>query len=200
MSPFAHPKEKTLKHPWKKVAALCLAAVLCLAPAAQTLNMLWDDLVETAQVLCTILTAVGVPAAVLSHSGGHRASASRLVVPELAACVQTLLAEVPAALERLAALLTSSGLFSERTSQALNGIDWESVLAKLTSVFFHGVTGAVTTAAQVLSSVASAVVSGVVDLVFAIYLLAGKEKLQSQCTEAVILGALCAAASSESRE
>lgn len=210
MSPFAHPKEKTLKHPWKKAAALCLAAVLCLAPAAQTLNMLWDDLVETAprppaargetaQVLCTILTAVGVPAAVLSHSGGHRASASRLVVPELAACVQTLLAEVPAALERLAALLTSSGLFSERTSQALNGIDWESVLAKLTSVFFHGVTGAVTTAAQVLSSVASAVVSGVVDLVFAIYLLAGKEKLQSQCTEAVILGALCAAASSESR-
>lgn len=152
----------------------------------------------------------------------------RLVVPELAACVQMLLAEVPAALERLAALLTSSGLFSERTSQALNGIDWESVLAKLTSVFFHGVTGAVTTAAQVLSSVASAVVSGVVDLVFAIYLLSGKEKLQSQCsrllarylrpkwneklryvlsvlndcfrryvvgqcTEAVILGALCAA-------
>lgn len=150
-------------------------------------------------MLCTILTAVGVPAAVLSHSGGHRASASRLVVPELADCVQTLLAEVPAALERLAALLTSSGLFSERTSQALNGIDWESVLAKLTSVFFHGVTGAVTTAAQVLSSVASAVVSGVVDLVFAIYLLSGKEKLQSQCTEAVILGALCAAASSESR-
>lgn len=111
MSPFAHPKEETLKHPWKKAAALCLAAVLCLAPAAQTLNMLWDDLVETAP-------------------------------------------RPPAA---------------------------------------RGET------AQVLSSMASAVVSGVVDLVFAIYLLAGKEKLQSQCTEAVILGALCAAASSESR-
>lgn len=158
----------------------------------------------------------------------------RLVVPELAACVQMLLAEVPAALERLAALLTSSGLFSDGTSQALAGADWEGILTQLTRAFFHGVTGAVTTAAQVLSSVASAVVSGVVDLVFAIYLLAGKEKLQSQCsrllarylrpkwneklryvlsvlndcfrryvvgqcTEAVILGALCAAASSESR-
>lgn len=152
----------------------------------------------------------------------------RLVVPELAACVQMLAAEVPAALERLAVLVTSSGLFSEGTSQALNGIDWESILARITSVFFSGVTGAVTTAAQVLSSVASAVVNSVVGLVFAIYLLAGKEKLQSQCsrllarylrprwndkvryvlsvlgdcfhryvvgqcTEAVILGALCAA-------
>ena len=122
MSPFAHPKEETLQHPWKKAAALCLAA-----------------------------------------------------------------------------LLTSSGLFSDGTSQALAGADWEGILNKLTRAFFHGVTGAVTTAAQVLSSVASAVVNGVVGLVFAIYLLAGKEKLQSQCTEAVILGALCAAASSESR-
>lgn len=71
MSPFAYPKEETLKHLWKKAAALCQAAVLCLAPVAQTLNMLWDDLEETVprppatwgetvHVLCTILTAVGV--------------------------------------------------------------------------------------------------------------------------------------------
>lgn len=150
----------------------------------------------------------------------------RIVVPEVGKCVTLLLSAVPPMLQDVTEALSKSPLVSENIAKFLQGLDWEAILASTINFLKNGV-GAVTDWAV---SFMGALVSGVADffigLIFAIYLLSGKERLGrqlrslagrylrpgwqrggdhvlrvadncfhryivGQCTEAVILGALC---------
>lgn len=150
----------------------------------------------------------------------------RIVVPEVGKCVALLLSAVPPMLQDVTEALSKSPLVSENIAKFLQGLDWEAILASTINFLKNGV-GAVTDWAV---SFMGALVSGVADffigLIFAIYLLSGKERLGrqlrslagrylrpgwqrggdhvlrvadncfhryivGQCTEAVILGALC---------
>ncbi len=161
------------------------------------------------------LTLVGILAVLL-----------RLVVPEVVACIQLLLAEVPGVLNYLVDLLSKINILPETLESFLNDINWKEAVSKLLNLLYQGVGGTFSFAAGMLTSVVSGAMNLVIGLIFSIYLLMGKDRLRNQlnrlmnqyirprvnnslhylfsvlddcfhryivgqCTEAVILGALC---------
>lgn len=150
-----------------------------------------------------------------------------LVVPELASCVKLLVAEVPKAMNDLTGWLYELEVLPEDLEKALTAIDWEKRLGQIVSVFVSGIGNVTDLLVDTVSKVVSGIVTFFVGLIFAIYLLSGKERLKvqtdlllnrymkqnwyhkmkyvvsvlndsfrryivGQCTEAVILGVLCA--------
>lgn len=103
-----------------------------------------------------------------------------LVVPELVSCVQLLLAEVPGAMETLIEKLDAKELIPENILDTLASVDWKSRLEQMLSVLTAGVGSALGTVIGVVSSVFSGLVTGFLALIFAVYLLTGKEKLCAQ--------------------
>ncbi len=116
-------------------------------------------------MLAAYLTVVLILAAVIA-----------LVVPELVECVGLLLDEVPAAIERLLASVPSDVAIPEAVTDWLDGIDLSSVLSKVLQTLTTGVGGIVNTAAGVISPIANAVIG----LIFSFYFLASKERLLAQ--------------------
>lgn len=149
-----------------------------------------------------------------------------LVVPELIASVQLLLAQVPGVIRSLLDWLESKDIVPADLLAPLANVDWRSRLEQIFSVLTNGVGSILGTAVNVVSSVFSGLVTALFAVIFSIYLLTGKEKLGGQfdrlmqrymkakhytktrhvlsvmndsfhkyivgqCTEALILGALC---------
>jgi predicted PurR-regulated permease PerM len=172
-------------------------------------------------ILLSLLTLAGVLALVVG-----------LVLPELVACVRLLAAELPGALAAGLAWVKNSGLLTSAAYAelfaSLETINWAEAGQKFFRLLLEGVGGAAQAAVSTVSSVISVAATLLIGLIFAIYLLAGKEKLRNQflrlfrrylkpswnskllyllstlddcfrkfivgqCTEAVILGALCMA-------
>jgi len=153
------------------------------------------------------------------------------VLPELARCVEMIIAQLPGALNKAYAWLDERfqvGALLKDMNLSLPGadFDWKSAITSAVSFVMTGVGGAAKVAVTAVSGVFSTVVTLFLALVFAIYLLTGKEKLAGQfvrvsraylgemvtdralyvlrvlddsfhsfivgqCTEALILGALC---------
>ena len=103
-----------------------------------------------------------------------------IVVPELAAAVQLLLAQVPELINRFLAWLQEKNIVPEDILAPLAGIDWKSKMEQILSVLTNGVGNILGTAVNLVSSVFTGVVNLLFALIFAIYLLSGKEKLGSQ--------------------
>jgi len=150
------------------------------------------------------------------------------VVPELTACVELLIAQIPGAVSKAVSWLEANAAIPEEMLSSLQNIDWKSRIEQIISLLTSGVGSVMGTAVNVVSSVFSGIVTALFALIFSIYLLTGKEKLGSQfdrlmrrymkdklynrskyvlsvlndcfhkyivgqCTEALILGALCTA-------
>ena len=153
------------------------------------------------------------------------------VLPELARCVEMIIASLPAALNKAYTWLDERFQLGEMLKEmnlAMPGadFDWKSAITSAVNFVMTGVGGAVGVAVTAVSSVFSTVVTLFLAIVFAIYLLSGKEKLSAQfirlsrtylgdkitdralyvlrvvdesfhsfivgqCTEALILGAMC---------
>lgn len=151
----------------------------------------------------------------------------KLVIPELIACVELLIARIPGAVDYLVKWLDTIDVVPEDILTSLENIDWESKLEQIIRVLSAGVGNVMGNVISMVSTVVSGVVTAFLALVFSIYLLMGKEKLGNQfgrlmkrymkeniyakiryvltvmndcfhkyivgqCTEAVILGVLCA--------
>lgn len=112
----------------------------------------------------------------------------RMIVPELVSCMQLLFRELPGVLDNTLQWLEdnlqiSSYLEGENSLLTMESAgDWQEWLSKLTSVVWSGLGGAMMTAAGIVSSVFSTTVTVVVGFIFALYLLAGKEKIGGQMT------------------
>jgi predicted PurR-regulated permease PerM len=153
------------------------------------------------------------------------------VLPELARCVEMIVAALPGAINKAYAWLDERfqlGTVLADMNLTLPGadFDWKAAITSAVSFVMTGVGGAAKVAVSAVSSVFSTVVTMFLAIVFAIYLLAGKETLAArftrlmrtylgekitsrvlyilrvlddsfhsfivgQCTEALILGALC---------
>lgn len=122
-------------------------------------------------LLCALLTVAGIVALLLW-----------LVLPELAACIRLIVSEVPGALTAVANWLMQTELFadSQWLTDLLGDINWRETLSKVIDVLLSGIGGTVTLAANVFTSVFSAAVNVVLGLIFAVYLLAGRDRLRSQ--------------------
>lgn len=150
----------------------------------------------------------------------------KIVVPELLAAVQ-LLSQVPGVINQFLQWLENKNVVPADLLAPLANIDWRSKMEQIFTVLTTGVGNILGTAVNVVSSVFTGVVNALFAMIFAIYLLTGKEKLGSQfdrlmhrfmkpvfykktknvlyvlndsfhkylvgqCTEALILGILCA--------
>lgn len=153
------------------------------------------------------------------------------VLPELGRCVEMIIASLPPALSKAYAWLDERfqlGALLGEMNLSVPGadFDWKSAITSAVSFVMTGVGGVVGVAASAVSSVFSTLVTLFLGVVFAIYLMAGKETLAAQftrvsrtylgdkvtdkalyvlrvvddsfhafivgqCTEALILGAMC---------
>ena len=107
------------------------------------------------------------------------------VLPELGKCVEMLIASLPGALSKAYAWLDEKfqvGALLKDMNLTLPGsdFDWKSAITNTLNFVMTGVGGAVGVAVTAVSSVASTVVTLFLAIVFAIYLLSGKEKLAAQ--------------------
>lgn len=114
----------------------------------------------------------------------------RMIVPELLSCMQLLFRELPGVLQDAMQWLEDNLQISSWL-EGENGLltmdvdsmgDWQTWVAKLSSFLWSGLGGAMITAAGIVSSVFSTTVTVVVGFIFALYLLAGKEKIGGQLT------------------
>ena len=99
-----------------------------------------------------------------------------LIAPQLGSCFRLIAAELPGFMNTMLDKVEAWGIFSQDTISMLESIDWQSWVGKIVS----GLGDVVTVVASAVTSVFSAIVSGLLALIFAIYLLAGKEKLAVQ--------------------
>lgn len=103
-----------------------------------------------------------------------------LVVPELAACVQLIFAELPGALNWLAVHLEKLAFLPESVTEFLNSINWESGIKQLIELVTSGIGNVMGTVINLVSSVFSGVVTAFLSLIFAVYLLVGRDRISRQ--------------------
>ena len=124
-------------------------------------------------LLAALLTLVALVALVVG-----------LVLPELAACVRLLIAEVPQAITNLVEWMEETGVLAsvmtEDAAASLISIDWQAKAAEVGSALAAGVGGVAQAAMGAVSATVSGLAKFVIGLIFAIYLLAGKEALSNQ--------------------
>ena len=100
-----------------------------------------------------------------------------LIAPQLGSCFRLIAAELPDFMNAMLEKVKTWGIFSQDTIAMLESIDWQSWVGKIVS----GLGDVVSVLASAVTSVFSAIVSGLLALIFAIYLLLGKENLCAQC-------------------
>ncbi len=103
-----------------------------------------------------------------------------LVIPELVSCVQVIISGVPKVVASFTRWCENQGILPETVADALAGIDWKSRMSDIAKVLTAGVGSAANVIVSTLTSVVSGFVTFVMALIFAIYLLLGKEKLKGQ--------------------
>ena len=104
-----------------------------------------------------------------------------LVLPELVDCIELLISQLPGAIESAIAYLATVPFLSEDLIATLSGIDWQSKIGDIFSVVTSGVGSVMGVVIATVSSVFSALATGLLALIFAIYLLLGRDTLQRQC-------------------
>ena len=104
-----------------------------------------------------------------------------LILPELVDCVELLISQLPGAIESAIAYLATIPFLSEEVIDTLSAIDWQSKLGDIMNVVSSGVGNVMNMVISTVSSVFSAIVTGFMALIFSIYLLIGRDRLQSQC-------------------
>lgn len=120
-------------------------------------------------MVLAMLTLVGIVTLIVS-----------LVIPELVSCVKFLIAEIPPAIEELLDNEFVVEVLPATVLAELSQIDWRSSISTIIQVVTSGLGSTVSTIYSAVSSVFSAIVTFFISLIFAIYLLLGKEQLQEQ--------------------
>lgn len=182
-------------HYWSKFAGLAQAvwgaasALIIGCIVAYVLNILMSfyekhyftkiqnpSMTKSRRAICllgAILTLVAVIALVIG-----------LVLPEVANCVRLLASEIPLALDALVEWLEGTGILgkvmTEDAVNALTTIDWQEKIAEMLSVLAAGVGGMAQVAVGAVSATVSTIAKILIGLIFAIYILLGKEKLGNQ--------------------
>lgn len=103
-----------------------------------------------------------------------------LVIPELVSCVSLLISEIPPAVERVLGSDLIRNHLPPSLLTYLDSIDWQQLISNLTNVVLSGIGNAASYLVSAVTSVISGLITAFLSIFFAVYLLAGKERLQSQ--------------------
>ncbi len=104
-----------------------------------------------------------------------------LIIPELISCIGLLISLLPGAFNEGIALLERFNILPEDILNLLESIDWKSKIGEIANVLTSGVGNVMDIVFSTLSSVFSGIVTALIALIFAIYILLGKDKLHNQC-------------------
>lgn len=104
-----------------------------------------------------------------------------LIVPQLVSCVQLVIAKLPGALKTAVAALDNWEVIPENIISLLNSIEWNSKLSQLFDVLTSGIGSVMDIIIATVFSVFSGVITAFIGVIFAVYLLMGKDKLANQC-------------------
>ena len=129
--------------------------------------------VKSRRILCLIFAVLSMLAIV--------ALVVLLVVPQLWDAVALLLSEVPEYMKKAVDWAESLEILPEDIFAMLENIDWKSQVSKIISTVTSGVGSVVGVAVNVVASVFSGVFNALLSVIFALYLLFGKERLGRQC-------------------
>ena len=103
-----------------------------------------------------------------------------LIIPQLVDCVGLIIAELPGFMYDAIDLAEEWGLFSQEVVASLESINWNEQIGSLVGFVTSGIGDVVGLVVSAVSSVFSFLVTALLSLIFAIYLLSGKEELASQ--------------------
>ncbi len=102
------------------------------------------------------------------------------VIPELISCVGFLISEIPPAVDRVLNSELIRDILPEAAITYLDSIDWKQVISNIANVVLSGVGSAATYLVTAVSSVISGLITAFLSIIFAVYLLTSKERLQGQ--------------------
>ncbi len=125
-------------------------------------------------LLLAIISLVAITALVIA-----------LIVPQLVSCVKLIIDLVPDFIADIIAFIDKYDLMSDANLAKIRAIDWESKLGQIFNTVTAGVTGIVNIVISTLSSIFSIITTALFSIIFAIYLLLGKDKLGSQCNRMI---------------
>lgn len=103
-----------------------------------------------------------------------------LIVPQLASCFKLLFSVLPGALDSLVDWLEKFHLLPEDIIEFLDSIDWKSKISQIIGVLTSGLGDVVNVVVNVVSSVFSGIVTAFLSIIFAVYLLLGKDRIGRQ--------------------
>lgn len=131
---------------------------------------------KSRRIVCLIASILTLVAVVVLVIG--------LVLPELVNCVRLLASEIPQAVAALMEWLEENGILAsimtEESLAALASIDWQQKIGQMIQVVAEGVGGVAQVAVGAVSATISGVARFAIGLIFAIYILMGKETLSGQ--------------------
>lgn len=104
----------------------------------------------------------------------------RIVAPELAQCVSLLLSRVPGTLDEISEMLAESRWITDMMGTTLDNVDWEQRINQVAGILLGGFGNMANVAAGVITSMVTTTFNVVIGLIFAIYVLLGKERLARQ--------------------
>jgi len=111
------------------------------------------------------------------------------VLPELLACVTMLVEKLPRYLQQIYKWLEREYNISEYLAAmnltSMENIDWRTTITRAINVVWTGVGGVMGAAVSLVTGVISTLIAAFLAIVFAIYLLMGKEKLSKQLHELI---------------
>ena len=103
-----------------------------------------------------------------------------IILPQLGECFSVIVGGFPGFMNKAVGIISQWGVFSPETMTALNAIDWQSYIGKLVEMVTSGLGGVMDILITAVSSIFSGVVTAFLSIIFAIYLLASKERLSGQ--------------------
>ena len=105
-----------------------------------------------------------------------------LVIPELVACIQLLISQLPGALDWLVDYISSLDFVSKDLVTTLESIDWQSKIGDVFHIVTSGIGSVVDVVVSTLSSLVSGIITLLMSLIFSFYLLLGRKRLAAQST------------------
>lgn len=127
-----------------------------------------SKIIKSRRVVCMLLAIISLVAVIVLIF--------YLVVPQLAACIKLVFAELPAALKNGITELGKLNILSENVVEKLYAIDWQAKIKQFMNVLASGIGNAL----EVIADALSGIVTFFIGFIFAIYILLGKDKLSGQ--------------------
>ncbi|MBQ7043673.1 MAG: AI-2E family transporter [Clostridia bacterium] len=103
-----------------------------------------------------------------------------LIAPQLVACIQMLVNEIPGAMDYVVSKLKENEFISKNLIDSLASVDWKSRITDIMQTVTSGIGDVAGVAVSAVSSVFSGVFNIVLGVIFALYILIDKKRLGRQ--------------------